>query len=202
MKKLKTLIAMATVLAMGYSGAGIASASEMASDGSPSAMIAPAATVCSDSNVVLTPEEQKFADVLAVEIERFNSVSDNEDVERTAAELYPNDLVQQQKYIEFSSEPLAEFYEVRALPAIVIAAIPVIAACVARGLSGAALDQVVNALRGNNLAKADDLIWSFAAGCVGFGPLKWAFNKAKPVAARALTWAVEQALKVAGKFKK
>lgn len=161
-----------------------------------------ASTVCSENNTLLSPKEQEFADVLAKELERFNNVTNIEDIKLTAIELYPDDVSKQQEYVEFSSEPLAQFYEARALPAVVAAAIPVIAACVARGLSGAALDQVVTALRGNDLARADDLIWSFAAGCVGFGPLKWAFNKAKPVAARTLTWAVQQALKVTGKFKK
>ncbi|MDO4412285.1 hypothetical protein [Cutibacterium sp.] len=55
---------------------------------------------------------------------------------------------------------------------------------------------------GSDLAKADDLIWQFAAGCAGWRPLEWALNKPKPVAARALTWAVKQALKAAEKLKK
>lgn len=192
-------------LALSFTAVGVANAAETPATAAGSygnVEDISASTVCSENNTLLSPKKQEFADVLAKELERFNNVTNIEDIKLTAIELYPDDLAKQQEYVEFFSEPLAQFYEARALPAVVAAAIPVIAACVARGLSGAALDQVVTALRGNDLARADDLIWSFAAGCVGFGPLKWAFNKAKPVAARTLTWAVQQALKVTGKFKK
>ncbi|MDY5127932.1 hypothetical protein SC377_07235 [Actinotignum sp. SLA_B059] len=200
MKKLKTLIATTTALAIGWSGTGIASASEMDSGKLAPTVTTQTATSCSSNSIALTSAEQEFTEALTAELERFNKVTNIEDTQRTAAELYPGDTAKQQEYIDFASEPLAVIHEDRAIPAIVLAAIPVIAACVVRGLSGAALDQVVTAIRGGDLARADDLIWSFGAGCVGWGPLKWAYNKAKPVAARALTWAVKQALKVAGKF--
>ncbi len=201
MKALNTLISAATTLAISFSCVGIAIGEETNNYNKSQSIIASReTTTCYYSGYELTSEEQRFADALTVELEKFDNITDIKNIKLTASELYPNDLVKQQEYIEFSSKPLTKKYETRALPAVVAAAVPIIAACVSRGLSGAALDQVVNALRGNKIGKADDLIWSFATGCVGWGPLKWAFNATKPVVSRALTWAVKQALKLAGKM--
>ncbi|MGV9187567.1 hypothetical protein ACTOVJ_05655 [Arcanobacterium canis] len=194
MKIRNTIIAGLTSVALIFTTVSVASASPNAED----AKNWKSQGQCEEKS--LRADQQEFASILEGELARFDRVSNVENVELTARERYPNDLAMQKEYISFASAPLTTIYEDRAIPAIVAAAIPVIAACVARGLSGAALDQVVNALRGNDLARVDDLIWSFGAGCVGWGPLKWAYNTAKPVAARALTWAVKQALKLTGKI--
>jgi hypothetical protein len=54
----------------------------------------------------------------------------------------------------------------RALPAVVAAALPVIARCVWGGLSGAAIGQISQYVKGEQLGKAKDLIVDACTGCV------------------------------------
>ncbi|GAB2736048.1 hypothetical protein GCM10027174_06150 [Salinifilum aidingensis] len=83
----------------------------------------------------------------------------------------------------------------KALPAIVAAALPVIARCVWGSLSGAVIGQISNYVKNNELGKAEDLVVDACVGCItGVVPFisKPVARKISGEVAGAIIWLIVQ----------
>lgn len=135
---------------------------------------------------------------------RLESLPGDATPEQAAQHLFPDDEALRTEYLRreqalrdglVQAQSEVEGPSTKVLPAIVVAALPIIARCVWGSLSGAVIGQISNYIKGNELGKAEDLIVDACIGCItGVVPFisKPVARKISGEVAGAIIWLIVQ----------
>ena len=134
---------------------------------------------------------------------KLGSIPEGASPEDAARILFPDDEQAQQEYVQQANE-LQESYEQarseaaeageiepKALPAFVVAALPIIARCVINGLGAAGINEIINLVHKGEQATAESRVYALVGGCIqGIIPWKWLADKLKKPIATAVLWVI------------